>query len=241
MKEQIYTIPVIDGFKEGGECPFCNMYKKLESDAVDYMLGPSYMEDDIRAETDKTGFCKNHYSQMYAKQNRLGLALMVHTHLKRINNDLEGISNINIETQRKLFSKSKSDSNRISPYLNNITNSCYVCNKINITFDRYLDTFFFIWKKKEDIKEYVKESNGFCLEHFSNLISEGQTKLNASEYKDLLNIIVPLEKQQLKRLEEEVDWFINKFDYRYNDQPWKTAKDALPRSLTKLSSIFVED
>ncbi|MBO5560490.1 MAG: hypothetical protein J6A07_02420, partial [Firmicutes bacterium] len=70
MKEKIYTIPVNDGFEKGGECPFCNMYQQLEKDAVDYMLGPSYMEDDIRMETNKTGFCKKHYKHLYIQQNR---------------------------------------------------------------------------------------------------------------------------------------------------------------------------
>ena len=27
MKEKIYTIPVIDAFKEVTECPICNLYK----------------------------------------------------------------------------------------------------------------------------------------------------------------------------------------------------------------------
>ena len=82
MKEQIYTIPVNEGFEQGGECPFCNMYNTLEKDALDYMLGASYMEDDIRMETNKTGFCSKHYEMMYGEQNRLGVALMLHTHLQ---------------------------------------------------------------------------------------------------------------------------------------------------------------
>ena len=76
MKETIYTIPVNDAFDDESECPFCSMYKKLEKDCIDYTLGPSYMEDDIRAETDKIGFCQKHYSMLYNKQNRLGLALI---------------------------------------------------------------------------------------------------------------------------------------------------------------------
>ena len=53
MKEKIYTIPVNDAFSSDCECPICSMYKALEDDAVSYTMGPSYMEDDIRAMTDK--------------------------------------------------------------------------------------------------------------------------------------------------------------------------------------------
>ncbi|MFQ7394027.1 MAG: DUF6062 family protein, partial [Lachnospira eligens] len=55
MKEKIYTIPVNDAFSSDCECPICSMYKALEDDAVSYTMGPSYMEDDIRAVTDKKG------------------------------------------------------------------------------------------------------------------------------------------------------------------------------------------
>ena len=55
MKEQLYTIPVNDAFEKDCECPLCFMYNNLEEDAVSFTLGPSYMEDDIRLETDKAG------------------------------------------------------------------------------------------------------------------------------------------------------------------------------------------
>jgi hypothetical protein len=38
----------------------------------------------------------------------------------------------------------------------------------------------------------------------------------------------------MDRLEQELDWFTKKFDYRNNDAPWGNSKDALPRSIQKL-------
>ena len=52
MKEKIFTIPVNDAFDSGCECPVCYMKRELENAAVEYTMGPSYMEDDIRAKTD---------------------------------------------------------------------------------------------------------------------------------------------------------------------------------------------
>ena len=49
MKEKIYTIPVNDAFDKDCECPLCAMYQELENNAVEYTMGPSYMEDNIRA------------------------------------------------------------------------------------------------------------------------------------------------------------------------------------------------
>ena len=45
MKEKIYTVPVNDAFALDSECPICSMFEKLENDAVEYAMGPSYMED----------------------------------------------------------------------------------------------------------------------------------------------------------------------------------------------------
>ena len=81
MKEKIYTIPVNDAFSSDCECPICSMYKALEDDAVSYTMGPSYMEDDIRAVTDKKGFCQKHLKKVYDCENRLGFALVMKTHL----------------------------------------------------------------------------------------------------------------------------------------------------------------
>ena len=80
MAEQIYTIPVNDAFDSGCECPVCAMNRELENNAIEYTMGPSYMEDDNRALTDKMGFCPHHTRLLYAQKNRLGLALMLKTH-----------------------------------------------------------------------------------------------------------------------------------------------------------------
>ena len=90
MKEELYTIPVNEALEQDGECLFCTLNKKLENDILDYILGPSYMEEDIRGETDKLGFCKKHYAQMFGAQNRLGVALMIDTHLKNVRENLKG-------------------------------------------------------------------------------------------------------------------------------------------------------
>ena len=76
MKEKLYTIPLMDAFKADDECPFCFIERQLEQHTMDFVLGAgaSYMEDDVRAETDKMGFCRTHYKKIFL------------TFLKRIRN-----------------------------------------------------------------------------------------------------------------------------------------------------------
>ena len=107
MKEKIYTIPLTEAFEKDCECAFCEIERKLDKEILDYVLGPSYMEEDIREETNKHGFCKYHYDKMFHAQNRLGVALMVSTHLKKIKNDIESVlADEQAVGKRKLFQKS---------------------------------------------------------------------------------------------------------------------------------------
>ena len=91
------------------------------------------------------------------------------------------------------------------------------------------------------MKEKVKNSKGFCLDHFSMLIDTASKKLSGKDYGEFIDIVVPVQLENMKRLEKEVDHFTNKFDHNYKDVPWGTAKDVLPRAILKVASQIVED
>ncbi|GLB29845.1 hypothetical protein LAD12857_17680 [Lacrimispora amygdalina] len=82
MKEKLYTIPLTEAFRAEDECPFCDIERQLEQDALNFTLGSSssYMESDIREQTDEMGFCKEHFKKMYKYGNSLGNALILQTH-----------------------------------------------------------------------------------------------------------------------------------------------------------------
>ena len=61
--------------------------------------------------------------------------------------------------------------------------------------------------------------------------------LYLTEFIDMLNEVYL---SNLKRVRDDLDWFIDKFDYRYADEPWKNSRDALPRSILKLNGTDVE-
>ena len=67
MKETLYTIPLTDAFHAGDECPFCFIERNVEQDLLDLVLGSgsSYMESDMRDQTDKAGFCRAHFKKMF--------------------------------------------------------------------------------------------------------------------------------------------------------------------------------
>ena len=89
MKEHIYTIPLTEATRENCGCVLCTIEKKLEEQALEYFLGPSLMEPDGRELTNRKGFCKKHFDAMLVRNNRLGLALMLETHLRETLGKLE--------------------------------------------------------------------------------------------------------------------------------------------------------
>lgn len=252
MKDNIYTIPLTDAFHSGHECPFCFIHHYLQNDAVDFMLGPAYMADDIREETNKLGFCGEHYELLYDHGNRLGLAMMLHTHLVEFRKGLLPLLKDNTPkataSKLSMFSKkinpqasngATGPNNNISEYIAKNDANCYICNKIDRDMDRYLDTFFFVWKRDPKFKDLVIGCKGFCLSHFGALLDMAPLKLSGEMLQDFYNLVIPLTLENINRIEEDLSWFIDKFDYRNKEASWKTSKDAIPRSIQKLASTCV--
>jgi hypothetical protein len=230
MKQKIYTIPVTDALKAGGECPFCLMKKSLEKEAIDFVTGPSYMERDTRAETDKVGFCGEHLEKMFQAQNALGLALMLQTRLMRINKEIKTAAH----------EKQKKKENHPIVKLIKSYDKCYVCNRINSLFSLYIETFLDLWQE-EEIRTLTEQGQGFCLSHFCSLLEKAQSYLPAKQFPDFAEAVIKIQIRNLDRFEEEIDWFTKKFDYRFSDEPWKNSKDSLQRTILKISSKEVNE
>lgn len=237
MKEQLYTIPVTDAFNMDSECPLCAMRKQLETNAIEYTMGPSYMEDDNRAMTDKLGFCSNHIRALYLEKNRLGLALMLKTHTDKTIKDMKEIAKASAGGSNKLFKKATTSP--MGEYVKNLESTCFICDRIENTFNRYIDTIFHLWKKDEAFKATFKKSKGFCTYHYGVLYDTGYTMLNKEQYETFIDILNDLYFTNMDRVNADISWFIDKFDYRYKDEPWKNSKDALPRGIIKTNHTEV--
>ena len=234
MKEKLYTIPVNDAFNIDCECPLCVMYRDLETNAIDFTLGPSYMEEDIRQITDKEGFCSDHIKLMYGKQNSLGIANILKTHLNKRIKDIESLSNQPIN-KGGLFKKNTLSP--ISEYIKQHNESCFICNKVNSTFNRYLATITHLYKNDSNFRDKLISSKGFCLKHYDMLYSQGLEDMKGSVLDNFIQDINKVTLDNLRRVDDDLDWFIDKFDYRYKNEPWKNSKDAVERTITKTNSI----
>lgn len=236
MKEVLYDIPVNDIFDKPCECAVCAMKKKLDDDEVAFAMGPSYMEDDIRLTTDEIGFCAHHMQMMYDFENRLGLGLILNTHMKKVIGHIEKLQKKGRTAGGGLFSK-KTDS-PLYEYTRKTARSCFICDRIESVFERYLVTTLYLYEKDMDFRKKFRGSKGFCLEHYGLLYEMAPRHLSDAVLEDFTADLDKVFLDNYKRMQEEVSWFVDKFDYRNADKPWGTAKDALPRAMTKVNSLF---
>lgn len=239
MAEQLYTIPVNDAFDADCECPLCKLTHDLERNAIEYTLGPSYMEDDNRAMTDKLWFCQNHARILYGEKNRLGLALMMKTHNDKTIADLKKLSTTK-PTASGILKKNKNQS-PVGSYIKELEASCFICGRINKTVPRYIDTIFHLWKKDSSFIEKFKSCKGFCTYHYGMLFDEAADKLSKGALDEFIDTLNDIYFKNMERVNGDVSWFIDKFDYRFKDEPWKNSKDALPRGLTKTNHTIIEE
>ena len=238
MKEKLYTIPVNEAFHTDCECPVCVMYQALEKEAIEYTMGPSYMEDDIREMTNKSGFCEKHIKQLYGNQNRLGLALMLSTHIEKMIRDLTPLTKTIPKAPGLL---KKKELKPITNYIQKAENSCFVCDHVNKTFNRYLATILYLYRTEKDFQTLFANSKGFCEPHYGKLYEMAGIELSGSTYQNFIQHLNEVYLNNMKRVLEDINWFIDKFDYRYANEPWKNSKDALPRAIQKLNSVVIED
>jgi len=252
MKERIYTIPVTDAFRVDSECPMCILEQKLEDEYIEYYLGPSLMEPDHRIETNDKGFCAKHFELLYNKQeNRLGLGLIIDTYLCEQNERLKKLIGNSIKSagkktgasifkkiSEKVTVKQPDDEtdllDKIISQLENQEKKCTVCDKLDYTMDRYIDVILYLWFKEEDFRNLFNIKKGFCMKHLKSLLKGTKKYLNSRERAIFIENLLRIQMENMDRIQQEVNWFTKKFDYRYNNEPWGNSRDALPRSIQKI-------
>jgi hypothetical protein len=246
MKEKLYMIPVNDAVNANDECPFCFIERKIEQDLMDFVLGSgsSYMESDIREQTDKAGFCRPHFKKMFDYGNTLGNAWILKTHYRRVINDMQ--KQIKDYTPGKIslkdkFLKTAESSNPIGGWTNAHEESCYICNHFDDYYKGCRETFFMMYQRDPEFKSKILNGKGFCIPHFGDLIEASDECLTDAERKEFFDAISKLMMDNMDRLFEDVAWLIEKFDYRNKDADWKTSKDALQRGMQKLKGGYPGD
>lgn len=244
MKETIYTIPVNEAFQAEGECPFCYLERQVEQKTIKYTLGPeaSYMQPDVRAATDRAGFCGGHLEKMYDYGNALGSALIMQTYFVGLFEEMDAqIDKFKIPGKRSLFGKKpEGEEQSLLTWMRQRQGSCFLCEKIDYNMARYYETFFTMCKDPE-FRQCVENTKGFCMRHFLGLMERAEKNVPNGQQEWFYLTVFRLMRENMARVKGDLDWFIAKFDYRNASADWKTSRDAVSRTMQKLQGIYPAD
>ena len=245
MRYHIDTIPVWDAMKLDGECLLCALERKTETGEAERYLGASVMEPDIRVRVNDRGFCRKHHTMLFSMSNRLGHALMLESHMIEIREKMEKISGRLTQSATqlkdagigdKLSGKTKAAAAEIlkqAQTVKDMGSTCLMCETIEENMNRYLHTFFHLYQHDADFRSRFEQSKGLCLPHLGKLTETAVQELGPKELGRFIDTLVRLEKENLDRIQEDISWFIKKFDYRYENESWKNSKDAVERTVNK--------
>ena len=73
------------------------------------------------------------------------------------------------------------------------------------------------------------------------MLAQAQKDLSGKELKQFVDMLCDLQKQNLERIEKEIEWFTLKFDYRNQSKPWGNSQDSVERTINKLRGECVGD
>lgn len=244
MKEKLYTIELTDALQSGDECPFCYIERNLEQAAIEFVLGSSYMESDIRDMTDRQGFCRKHAKDMFDYGNSLGNAWILKSRLEHLRRGLK--TKADQYTPGKTApvwrrKKAEGEINGPGSWIREEESHCYICGRVQETYGRVLDTFVHMLRHEKDFIQMIKQSKGFCIHHFADLCDTCEKSLNQKEKELLFPVLFAQMEEELSRMQEDIDWFIEKYDYRNADAGWKTSKDAVQRTMQKIAGGYPAD
>ena len=91
-----------------------------------------------------------------------------------------------------------------------INDSCYICDKINRTFERYIATIFHLFRHEDSFRQKFRDCQGFCNQHYTLLYKTAPKYLSGDQLKDFTNQLNTLYIDNMKRVRDDLDWFIDK-------------------------------
>lgn len=242
MKYTLDTAPVLDAYKAECECPLCRLRIACEDQYIDSMLSSAYMEPDYRLKTNESGFCTRHFQLMYDRRNRLGLALMTHTHMQEVVKSLEEIlKSDGAARSGGLFSSLRGTKNAegAPQKIRARMDGCFICEQMENSVNRYAYTIAQLYVSNSEFKAMFDASKGFCVPHLALVLEMAEKTLSGQQLQAFKAAVAAVELPNLKRVEDELEWFTLKFDYRNTDKPWGNSRDAVERSINKLMGACV--
>ena len=219
MGYHIDTGLIKEKFATPCECPLCEIQKIVEEQFLHEFLNDAVMEDSTRAKVNKLGFCSKHFDMLFARPNKLSVALQIATRTNALQKLLTPVKNASsAKKQAKILEKEST--------------TCIICDLVQESMVKYYKTVAQLFNKEKDFYKTLLSTKGFCLKHYTELLNySSYAGFTANAYVEFLSGI---ESRNFVRLQEELKQFCDKHDYRNANVPLGNAEDSLKRMGEKL-------
>ena len=158
MREDICSIPISEIFEPKDGCPFCRMRDMLEDRMATYITGAAMMEPDVRVETNRLGFCHQHFEQILQRGSRLSVALILESLLDEAGKDI-------LPEDDKLAPK------KILAAADRRAHSCFVCENVEKNMQHLSATVIKLWQSEPEFRTLYSEQTHICLPHYSFILA----------------------------------------------------------------------
>lgn len=224
---------VHDAYARGGECPLCDLREAAEGIYIHSFTHSRVMEPNVRVQTNARGFCPAHLGLLYAADNKLGLGLVMHTHLRETLPRIRaGLEQVRAAARGR---KERERADAAARELAGLRDACFICDLLGIDMERYRFTILYLWQKDPDFLPVLQASRGFCLPHYLELFDTAERSLNAKRLAAWLDCTVPLMEKGFDSLESD----LLEFTQLYHDANRSMGSDeiraALGRTIQKLA------
>lgn len=211
-------IRIYESFEKKEKCALCRSIEEFENQILNSISTDLVMDLDFFPKFgDEYTFCDYHMSKMEDMRDKLGMAIMLK---KLIALEIRKMENSQVENKTSKFFMKKSHDKK-----------CFVCEKVNIkAVNSDISITLDLWKNKEPFRENFRKQEYFCFKHNRLLINEAKNKFSKKEFQIFKEEITNVQMKYCKELENDLEWFINKFDSRYSDEPWYNSKDSIYRA-----------
>lgn len=221
MREDICSIPVNDVFLPRDGCPFCRMRDMLEDRMATYITGAAMMEPDVRIETNRLGFCTEHFNQILARGSRLSVALILESLLQTVKD--------------QVFPEGKTPAKKVAAAVHSREEHCFICENIEKNTQHLVDSTLKLWQTDEEFRQLYRQQPYICLPHYGMVLQAAQ-KMPKKNFVLFEQETTRLAKGYLEELSGDVTHFCRMFDYRNAGGDWGNSKDAIERAIRYLVS-----
>lgn len=217
-KLSIEHIRIYESFEKKEKCSLCRSIENFESQVLNAISTDLVMDLEFFPKFGiEYTFCDYHMSKMESMRDKLGMAIMLK---KLVTLEIRSMESGEYNSKgTKLFMK-KSNYKK-----------CFVCEKINLkALKSDIAITLDLWSNIESFRENFRDQQCFCFKHNKLLINAAKEKFNKRDFEVFKEEITNVQIKYCKELEKDLEWFINKFDYRYVNEPWNNAKDSIYRA-----------